>query len=103
IIVRPQPTSPLFPYTTLFRSRPRRLTAAVQTGTVTAPSAFPVAVGRFPRAFSCARLVVTCRSFGEFTTNQVRQTRERLNATVVRSEEHTSELQSLRHLVCRLL
>src|SRR5437899_9701112 len=24
-------------------------------------------------------------------------------ATVVRSEEHTSELQSLRHLVCRLL
>src|SRR5258705_3233781 len=26
-----------------------------------------------------------------------------LRATTVRSEEHTSELQSLRHLVCRLL
>src|SRR5437899_8695223 len=26
-----------------------------------------------------------------------------VNATDVRSEEHTSELQSLRHLVCRLL
>src|SRR5438045_4389346 len=25
------------------------------------------------------------------------------NATILRSEEHTSELQSLRHLVCRLL
>src|ERR1039458_2705426 len=27
----------------------------------------------------------------------------RMNVDVVRSEEHTSELQSLRHLVCRLL
>src|SRR5437899_6532848 len=28
---------------------------------------------------------------------------QRITATIVRSEEHTSELQSLRHLVCRLL
>src|SRR5437899_4645604 len=29
--------------------------------------------------------------------------RDRLEARIARSEEHTSELQSLRHLVCRLL
>src|SRR5205814_8131383 len=29
--------------------------------------------------------------------------KERLNGAFTRSEEHTSELQSLRHLVCRLL
>src|ERR1039458_2290774 len=57
---RRPPTSTLFPYTTLFRSRWRR--------------------GRRPRWRS--RFVSSPHS---------------------RSEEHTSELQSLRHLVCRLL
>src|SRR5262245_62576301 len=37
----------------------------------------------------------TCRS--------VRQTPQAVTVTMIRSEEHTSELQSLRHLVCRLL
>src|ERR1039458_8486677 len=38
-------------------------------------------------------------------TERVRSFRHFVNGTVpeVRSEEHTSELQSLRHLVCRLL
>src|SRR5262245_65111064 len=40
--------------------------------------------------------------------NSIRRGREvdraaRIQPTTIRSEEHTSELQSLRHLVCRLL
>src|SRR5262245_65249444 len=38
--------------------------------------------------------------FLNFTVDSKRQ---EPNAIIVRSEEHTSELQSLRHLVCRLL
>src|ERR1035441_702411 len=44
---------------------------------------------------ACARVVV---SFGERQTPKSRPA-----SAKVRSEEHTSELQSLRHLVCRLL
>src|SRR5205814_9922013 len=80
-IIRQPPSSTLFPYTTLFRSvstirRAREGTSAVS---------FSVAT-RQPRApsFSTTRLAPRARR-------------------VVRSEEHTSELQSLRHLVCRLL
>src|SRR5437899_5856684 len=66
LIVRPPPRSTLFPYTTLFRSGPRRR-AQVQ----------PPRRAQRPRA--------------------------RQRARDRRSEEHTSELQSLRHLVCHLL
>src|SRR5205814_9811805 len=93
LIPRP-PFSPLFPYTTLFRS-------------VSAIS-FPIWAWRrvwldsspaFPRGREIEK------------TSAVRQVCERLNACSFarcgappsRSEEHTSELQSLRHLVCRLL
>src|SRR5205814_3221797 len=65
-MIRRPPRSTLFPYTTLFRSRPH------------APD------GRVDR-----------RGYGQ----QVAQEGWRGS----RSEEHTSELQSLRHLVCRLL
>src|SRR5436853_7814155 len=66
--LREPPASPLFPYTTLFRSTPRA-----------DPDCGPA--GRPPPA-SRSRPRVSPRR---------------------RSEEHTSELQSLRHLVCRLL
>src|SRR5258705_7228800 len=64
-MIRRPPRSTLFPYTTLFRSRP-----------------------------SMSR-ITNVRSFAPpcFATA----------ANDLRSEEHTSELQSLRHLVCRLL
>src|SRR5687768_18010043 len=66
LMIRRPPRSTLFPYTTLFRSRIRRLTGG------------NCAVG-LPRRLSAAGR---------------RQSR---------SEEHTSELQSRLHLVCRLL
>src|SRR5471030_3471669 len=59
LMIRRPPRSTLFPYTTLFRSRPERARSTMRP--------------------------TSCVSPGP------------------RSEEHTSELQSLRHLVCRLL
>src|SRR5258705_3024792 len=70
-MIRRPPRSTLFPYTTLFRSRPKELSQHLQA--VTTPS--------------------THRP----------DSRSTRTATFTRSEEHTSELQSLRHLVCRLL
>src|SRR5947199_6711899 len=75
-MIRQPPRSTLFPYTTLFRSR--------------------VAVDR-PR-FVLPRVVAELAGL----RNRVERPEE-LAGLHVRSEEHTSELQSLRHLVCRLL
>src|SRR6266550_5787032 len=61
LMIRRPPRSTLFPYTTLFRSRPLPGPGAVRRRAVPLPGAPP------------------------------------------RSEEHTSELQSRLHLVCRLL
>src|SRR5437899_9843302 len=71
--IRPPPTSTLFPYTTLFRSSGRSLT----TAPINSPPFDPPSIAR-----PCGEAI--CWAFR-------------------RSEEHTSELQSLRHLVCRLL
>src|SRR5258705_1367146 len=73
-MIRRPPRSTLFPYTTLFRS---------------------VCVEIQNHRFAC-RL-----GGGEFLRGK-RFPRKKLTAAK-RSEEHTSELQSLRHLVCRLL
>src|SRR5258705_8928347 len=81
-MIRRPPRSTLFPYTTLFRSLTRQL---VPFGGECVP------VGKRPLE---AELVI-CAA-GE----AVAEARERARR---RSEEHTSELQSLRHLVCRLL
>src|SRR5258705_8854936 len=72
-MIRRPPRSTLFPYTTLFRSLRSR--GARCPGRPGPPQV---------RKSSTSRR--TCRS-----------------ACSARSEEHTSELQSLRHLVCRLL
>src|SRR5947208_16730216 len=78
LIIRPPPRSTLFPYTTLFRSKYARRPGALP-GT---PSATPFA------------LVAETQLLDELPIPfQVGP----------RSEEHTSELQSPDHLVCRLL
>src|SRR5438045_9128830 len=77
-ILRP-PRSTLFPYTTLFRSPSRRSPRAGRDARGVHPPP-PRAEGRRPGALA-----------------------PRAARDAERSEEHTSELQSLRHLVCRLL
>src|SRR5687768_17629947 len=87
-MIRRPPSSTLFPYTTLFRSglgrRVRRRTA--QRGALR--GAHPGALGLRPGP--------ALRELARARDRQGRQEGRR-------SEEHTSELQSRLHLVCRLL
>src|SRR5689334_24459156 len=73
-MIRRPPTSTLFPYTTLFRS----VRFVRCSGAWSIRQAYPV-------------------------WSAVLSHRTRLRSVSVRSEEHTSELQSQFHLVCRLL
>src|SRR2546422_5650074 len=78
-MIRRPPRSTLFPYTTLFRS------LAVSVGLRPTVGALLDRLGR--RRVLLAAGVMNVASFPPF----------------LRSEEHTSELQSRLHLVCRLL
>src|SRR3989449_1401593 len=75
LMIRRPPRSTLFPYTTLFRSR---------SDTRSCGRRGPARLGSTVERSS--------ESVSEYT-----------GSAVVRSEEHTSELQSRLHLVCRLL
>src|SRR5438445_8000988 len=88
-MLRPPPRSPLFPYTTLFRSVER-------------PVVFAAAVEYHADAnFSRRILGVTGLAAAGCCESQRRQRRGQRECQ--RSEEHTSELQSRQYLVCRLL
>src|SRR5689334_24821180 len=89
MIPRP-PRSTLFPYTTLFRSRERGFVERVR---IQAP------VADHQRDLPEQRLLVGVLRVGEGALDVV-HAHERGEE---RSEEHTSELQSQFHLVCRLL
>src|SRR2546425_8416119 len=75
-MIRRPPRSTLFPYTTLFRSYSSRLSGALTSIAIT-------------------RLKSAGPNLLQATAAMSRRT--------TRSEEHTSELQSLAYLVCRLL
>src|SRR2546422_4646757 len=77
-MIRRPPRSTLFPYTTLFRSRIVPLVLAWDAWE-------------------------GCRGLGETLAGLVRRWPDRVLLLASRSEEHTSELQSRLHLVCRLL
>src|SRR2546429_1387685 len=84
-MIRRPPRSTLFPYTTLFRSKlfsPADEPMGTPSSKIWCPEA-PSSTPLPPLASSA------CRSSLQAVTN--------------RSEEHTSELQSRLHLVCRLL
>src|SRR3712207_8627853 len=77
LMIRRPPRSTLFPYTTLFRSVP---SCIVGEGTGSPP----------PKSILTCSASLVSYPF-------------RTEVTSVRSEEHTSELQSRQYLVCRLL
>src|SRR5258708_17657089 len=85
-MIRRPPRSTLFPYTTLFRS-------ASTSTEIRRPEPSPA-------RHRCGKL-------GSRNASRCPRSRARANDRVVmgalRSEEHTSELQSPDHLVCRLL
>src|SRR2546422_5678343 len=83
-MIRRPPRSTLFPYTTLFRSRSIAF-PSISTGAY-----------RYPNEQAACIAVETVRQ-------QLEQPTSIELVRFVRSEEHTSELQSRLHLVCRLL
>src|SRR5205814_9642383 len=99
----PPPPPPLFPYTTLFRSSDTITIANLISGT-----------GALTQAGSGALILTNDNTYSGGTTINAGGTLQIGNGTTTgslgagnvtdngRSEEHTSELQSLRHLVCRL-
>src|SRR5207244_12123922 len=89
LILRPSPSSTLFPYTTLFRSaRGEPAPAGDRARLRYAHRRLPPGAARIRRL-----------SPGSHARGHRRDLRRRRG----RSEEHTSELQSPDHLVCRLL
>src|SRR3712207_8224982 len=80
-MIRRPPRSTLFPYTTLFRSR-------LALHFLQLPCAFPLRQLRVHRRVPFA---VERQDLAGYAIEQIR------------SEEHTSELQSRQYLVCRLL
>src|SRR2546425_5300991 len=84
-MIRRPPRSTLFPYTTLFRSI---IDASQEAMLFLSPDGRPLKVNmRFTDFFGLDDTTVLSQSADQLT----------------RSEEHTSELQSLAYLVCRLL
>src|SRR3712207_7970211 len=81
LMIRRPPRSTLFPYTTLFRSE-----LAVPRGSI-ALDGVSLTVSELPE------VDIVRVSLIDYT----------LRHTTLRSEEHTSELQSRQYLVCRLL
>src|SRR3712207_8754559 len=94
-MIRRPPRSTLFPYTTLFRSRPQEalspqvLVAAIRSINDERPEA----------------VVISGDLIDSAQRNEVDQFLAAVGGGEVdpRSEEHTSELQSRQYLVCRLL
>src|SRR3989442_10578230 len=90
-MIRRPPRSTLFPYTTLFRSRRARADRGRPRDRA--------------RAHGADHRLSRRASRGPSTLRAARSVRARSGEAwpKVRSEEHTSELQSRPHLVCRLL
>src|SRR2546422_8031196 len=81
-MIRRPPRSTLFPYTTLFRSVPRQ----------------------HADGDGGARVEIAAAQEAALAVVEINEVaRRRLRRPALRSEEHTSELQSRLHLVCRLL
>src|SRR2546430_13153527 len=84
-MIRRPPRSTLFPYTTLFRSEISSSTEEMSAST--------------------EEMTATCQDLTKRAAEQAQLVRAAADdsAKILRSEEHTSELQSQSNLVCRLL
>src|SRR5258706_11645065 len=93
LMIRRPPRSTLFPYTTLFRSKERRR-GGIGDGDplmwMGDDGVHAIGVGQPPSFLETAAMT-------EDYQQRIR------NSPLFRSEEHTSELQSLTNIVCRLL
>src|SRR5262249_59157770 len=87
--IPPPPSSTLFPYTTLFRSLPL-------------PASVRARIRGMLQVRDAVREVFRTQ-LSDGDDRNIVEARNHLNRTYDRSEEHTSELQSLTNLVCRLL
>src|SRR2546430_4255557 len=91
-MIRRPPRSTLFPYTTLFRSR----------GKFCAEHSWKL-LGKYVQVPCIASIgQKNCKALKEFGSI-VTKAQSNHKARYIRSEEHTSELQSQSNLVCRLL
>src|SRR5690348_17852096 len=102
-MIRRPPTSTLFPYTTLFRS----IEPVIENGesgrpteSVNADNWNQISPEHDPRVWVRSKFAQVLRE--RRWRNRAARSRSRI-VRRFRSEEHTSELQSPVHLVCRLL
>src|SRR2546429_4659668 len=89
-MIRRPPRSTLFPYTTLFRST--QTVPPDSTSQTGPPPRVSPSIARTPSRLVLRLVATGCPKTGR-----------KITAPLCRSEDHTSELQSRLHLVCRLL
>src|SRR5258708_23626491 len=88
LMIRRPPRSTLFPYTTLFRSSRKNLSVAKKSS-----------MKNSEKIMNLIKNMSTSLQSTESSQEKILK----FGQDVIRSEEHTSELQSPDHLVCRLL
>src|SRR3712207_8918495 len=99
-MIRRPPRPTLFPYTTLFRSLRRAsvLTEEDKSGTSV------VGVDAFARYSNSLTHRIAAAAAADHAARYLPEPASLIRRrSVIRSEEHTSELQSRQYLVCRLL
>src|SRR3712207_7809379 len=109
-MIRRPPRSTLFPYTTLFRSLRRVATPGAKGGKNKPGPAFEIDAGKLAEEARYDGIFVLRTNARVTPLQAMLRYRELLAVETlfrktkgIRSEEHTSELQSRQYLVCRLL
>src|SRR3712207_8737763 len=95
-MIRRPPRSTLFPYTTLFRSALAQAVREAGSANADAPGSVEATVDYLGERVRSGDVVLVMGGGRSYVIA------ERL-VELLRSEEHTSELQSRQYLVCRLL